>query len=239
MPATACTLPDGFQRAARLSAGRPGVQAPLVPKSSADREAVDVERFCQALSPDRCAERFPAGGAGGRQRLRRPDAEQLAVGDVHALQPGGGRARHRRLHAAEALGLRGPLVIDARIKPHHAPPLEEDPDVSAPRRCAGGAGSAALPDHLSEASSPSHAMQSKSAPLAVTRKLSIEEPAWLIVSPGFLDPGGGDSGCPHPNRVSSRMEAMARQMPTTSVRLRDSSKKRAPMPVSKRIMQTE
>ena len=27
-------------------------------------------------------------------------------------------------------GCRGSLVIDARIKPHHAPPLIEDPDVS-------------------------------------------------------------------------------------------------------------
>jgi 4-hydroxy-3-polyprenylbenzoate decarboxylase len=27
-------------------------------------------------------------------------------------------------------GCRGPLVIDARLKPHHAPPLVEDPDVS-------------------------------------------------------------------------------------------------------------
>ncbi|MCC9655395.1 UbiD family decarboxylase [Rhodopirellula halodulae] len=28
-------------------------------------------------------------------------------------------------------GCRGPLVIDARVKPHHAPPLIEDPDVTA------------------------------------------------------------------------------------------------------------
>jgi len=27
-------------------------------------------------------------------------------------------------------GCRGPLVIDARLKPHHAPPLVEDPDIS-------------------------------------------------------------------------------------------------------------
>jgi len=27
-------------------------------------------------------------------------------------------------------GCDGPLVIDARIKPHHAPPLEEDPAVT-------------------------------------------------------------------------------------------------------------
>ena len=28
-------------------------------------------------------------------------------------------------------GCRGPLVIDARLKPHHAPPVEEDPAVAA------------------------------------------------------------------------------------------------------------
>ena len=28
-------------------------------------------------------------------------------------------------------GCRGPLVIDARIKPHHAPPLEDDPKIEA------------------------------------------------------------------------------------------------------------
>ena len=27
-------------------------------------------------------------------------------------------------------GCRGPLVIDARLKPHHAPPLVEDPEVT-------------------------------------------------------------------------------------------------------------
>ena len=26
-------------------------------------------------------------------------------------------------------GCRGPLVIDARLKPHHAPPLVEDPEI--------------------------------------------------------------------------------------------------------------
>ena len=28
-------------------------------------------------------------------------------------------------------GCAGPLVIDARLKPHHAPPVEEDPAVTA------------------------------------------------------------------------------------------------------------
>ena len=40
------------------------------------------------------------------------------------------------IHGIEAFidekhwGCRGPLVIDARLKPHHAPPLIEDPDIS-------------------------------------------------------------------------------------------------------------
>jgi len=28
-------------------------------------------------------------------------------------------------------GCKGPLIIDARLKPHHAPPLTEDPKVTA------------------------------------------------------------------------------------------------------------
>ena len=59
------------------------------------------------------------------------DAGQLAVGDVHAVEPGGATcsgvgAFTRRKH----LGCRGPLVIDARLKPHMAPPLVEDPAVT-------------------------------------------------------------------------------------------------------------
>ena len=32
---------------------------------------------------------------------------------------------------AKHWGCHGPLVIDARLKPHHAPPVEEDPAVTA------------------------------------------------------------------------------------------------------------
>jgi 4-hydroxy-3-polyprenylbenzoate decarboxylase len=41
------------------------------------------------------------------------------------------------VHGVEAFtrqkhwGCRGPLVIDARLKPHHAPPVEEDPAITA------------------------------------------------------------------------------------------------------------
>ncbi|MBT7727494.1 MAG: UbiD family decarboxylase [Planctomycetaceae bacterium] len=40
--------------------------------------------------------------------------------DVHGI----GEATHQK-----HWGCTGPLVIDARLKPHHAPPVEEDPDV--------------------------------------------------------------------------------------------------------------
>ena len=45
-------------------------------------------------------------------------------------------------------GCRGPLVIDARLKPHHAPPLVEDPEVIAPRRRARRPRRPAARDHL-------------------------------------------------------------------------------------------
>lgn len=42
--------------------------------------------------------------------------------DVHGVEA---EIRHKHW------GCRGPLVIDARLKPHHAPPVEEDPAVTA------------------------------------------------------------------------------------------------------------
>jgi len=41
--------------------------------------------------------------------------------DIHGI---GAITRHKHW------GCTGPLVLDARIKPHHAPPLEEDPEIT-------------------------------------------------------------------------------------------------------------
>ena len=58
-------------------------------------------------------------------------AQQLPVGDLHAVESG---CRHRAVsassHSDKHWGCDGPLIIDARIKPHHAPPLEDDPAVA-------------------------------------------------------------------------------------------------------------
>ena len=120
-------LPDGFRRPARLPAGRAGGARAAVRRRRRRADAallriVRAERRDQSLSADR---------ARRRQRVHRPHAEQLPVGDVHAHQSGG---RHRtasaRSREQKHWGCRGPLVIDARIKPHHAPPLVEDPAVT-------------------------------------------------------------------------------------------------------------
>ncbi len=56
---------------------------------------------------------------------------QLAVGDVHAVGPGERRVTaSARSCSRKHWGCRGPLVIDARLKPHMPPPLEEDPAVT-------------------------------------------------------------------------------------------------------------
>ena len=102
-------------------------------------EIAMLRRLCRALGRERSTG-FPLIVLVDDSEFTAPIAEQLAVGDVHALQPGGRRARHRRVHAAEALGLHG-AAGDRR--PDQAAPRAAaggGPGGDAARRCAGGAG---------------------------------------------------------------------------------------------------
>jgi 4-hydroxy-3-polyprenylbenzoate decarboxylase len=89
----------------------------------------DVERFCQALAEatpptfplvvlvDDCD--FTARSL--RNWLWVTFTRSNPAADIHGL----GAFTHQK-----HWGCTGPLVIDARIKPHHAPPLEEDPAIT-------------------------------------------------------------------------------------------------------------
>ena len=109
------------------------MQAPSypVPASAPGLEVpADVERFVNAVRGQEEIERFPL-------ILLVDDSEFCAshlnnwiwvtftrsdpATDVHGVAA---ELRHKHW------GCAGPLVIDARIKPHHAPPLVEDPAVS-------------------------------------------------------------------------------------------------------------
>lgn len=117
-------LPPGFTHARVCMPGVLAIEGPRFAE-----EGAAVERFCRAISEQDPLNRFPL-------IVIVDDAEFAArtlnnfiwvtftrsnpAADVHGI---GSETRQKHW------GCRGSLVIDARIKPHHAPPLVEDPAV--------------------------------------------------------------------------------------------------------------
>jgi 4-hydroxy-3-polyprenylbenzoate decarboxylase len=124
-------LPDGFGDPEVCLPGVLAVQAPPYPADTprdADAPA-DVRRFCEALRPDALGG-FPLVllvddsefcGRHLNNWLWATFTRSDPAADVHGVG-----AQTRQKH----WGCAGPLVIDARVKPHHAPPLEEDAQVT-------------------------------------------------------------------------------------------------------------
>jgi 4-hydroxy-3-polyprenylbenzoate decarboxylase len=117
-------LPDGF-RDARVAL--PGVLAVAAPKY--DPEATRIEAFTGSVGPDDPIRAFPlivlVDDAEFASRSLRNFVwvvftRSNPAADVHGV----GSFIHEK-----HWGCSGPLVIDARIKPRHAPPLEDDPEV--------------------------------------------------------------------------------------------------------------
>lgn len=119
-------LPDGFGPAALCLPGILAVQAP--PAVPGDDRA--AERFCQAFTTHDSINQFPLiilvnDSAFAARSLNNllwvTFTRSNPAADVHGIGA---------FTTQKHWGCRGTLVIDARIKPHHAPPLEEDPAVS-------------------------------------------------------------------------------------------------------------
>ncbi len=123
------TLPGGFGPAWVCLPGVLAISGPPF-EPAADGTDDAVERFCAAVKPTDPLGRFPLmvivdDADFAAQSLANfvwvtftrsnPAADVYGVGSFV-------RQKH--------WGCQGPLVIDARIKPHHAPPLVEDPEVS-------------------------------------------------------------------------------------------------------------
>lgn len=122
-------LPPGFDDPRTVL---PGVLAIRGPRCAVQRE-VDplIEDFCQSFSPGGIIDRFPLivivddsqfAAASLGNFLWITFTRSSPATDVYGIG-----AESVRKH----WGCRGSLVIDARIKPHHAPPLEPDPAVAA------------------------------------------------------------------------------------------------------------
>ena len=117
-------LPEGF--------GGPRVVMPgvLVVEGRAKPQAADVERFCEGFKREDAIGRF-------RWVVVVDDSQFVAESLRNFLWVTFTRANPAAdIYGVESFthdkhwGCRGPLVIDARLKPHHAPPLVEDADVS-------------------------------------------------------------------------------------------------------------
>jgi 4-hydroxy-3-polyprenylbenzoate decarboxylase len=118
-------LPPGFESPRVALPGVLVLQAPAYAK--AGQRAVD--RLARAVRPDDPVGAFPLfvladdsdlTAASLRNFLWVTFTRSNPAADVHGV---GSFVRQKHW------GCDGPLVIDARIKPHHAPPLEEDPEV--------------------------------------------------------------------------------------------------------------
>jgi 4-hydroxy-3-polyprenylbenzoate decarboxylase len=119
------TLPEGFSEPRVVL---PGVLAICGPSHSAEMRV--LERQIGALADARALATFPLitlvddsrfAAASLNNWLWVTFTRSNPAADVHGVDS--------FIHAKH-WGCRGPLVIDARSKPHHAPPLEDDPAVT-------------------------------------------------------------------------------------------------------------
>jgi len=123
-------FPDGFSNPRVCLPGILAVQAPPFRKANAGREPPEIKRFCQAFQPADALNAFPLVVLVDDSEFTARTLNNFLwvtftrsnpAADVHGI---GSFIRQKHW------GCAGSLVIDARIKPHHAPPLEEDADVT-------------------------------------------------------------------------------------------------------------
>lgn len=106
----------------------PGIVAIRGPKYTVDRGRADLERFCNA----------PGLGLANFPLLVLVDDSDFAARSLNNFlwttftrsNPATDISGIDAFSEDKHWGCRGPLVIDARIKPHHATPLIEDPEIT-------------------------------------------------------------------------------------------------------------
>jgi 4-hydroxy-3-polyprenylbenzoate decarboxylase len=135
-------LPDGFGNPRVIMPGVLAIEAPRCetpnlhrfltpdPRHPTPDIAADIEQFCNAFSRDTPIARF-------RWIVIVDDSQFVTESLRNFLWVTFTRSNPAAdIHGIESFvhdkhwGCHGPLVIDARLKPHHAPPLVEDPEIT-------------------------------------------------------------------------------------------------------------
>lgn len=122
------TLPAGFEKPL---AAMPGVLVVQAPKSSADRGAEDaaILRFCESFETDNPVNQYPLIVLCDDAEFTAANIENLLWVTFTRSNPATDVYGIGAYTRAKHFGCEGSLVIDARIKPYHAPALEMDPTV--------------------------------------------------------------------------------------------------------------
>ncbi|MGC8639775.1 MAG: UbiD family decarboxylase [Isosphaeraceae bacterium] len=117
-------LPEGFRQPRVVLPGILAIEGP-----SFDTSIDHIAAFCQAIGPDDPIRSFPLF-------VIVDDSDFTARNETNFLwvtftrsNPAADIDGVDSFIVQKHWGCRGPLVIDARIKPHHAPPLLDDPEV--------------------------------------------------------------------------------------------------------------
>jgi 4-hydroxy-3-polyprenylbenzoate decarboxylase len=129
---TESRLPAEFTAKAAAIPGCLVIQAPPYDATTRDSRGMEaaVRTFCESFSPAEPINAFPLivlvddasfASATLRNFLWVTFTRSDPASDIHGIAT---------FMASKHWGCEGSLVIDARLKPHHAPPLEEDPDVA-------------------------------------------------------------------------------------------------------------
>jgi 4-hydroxy-3-polyprenylbenzoate decarboxylase len=121
-------LPAGF---AEPRVCLPGVLAVRSPPFAAgdDGACPHLRRFCAAFGPDDPLNRFPLVVLVDDSEMCARTLENFVWVTFTRSNPAVDVSGIAAATVHKHWGCRGALVIDARAKPHHAPPLEEDPAV--------------------------------------------------------------------------------------------------------------
>jgi 4-hydroxy-3-polyprenylbenzoate decarboxylase len=117
-------LPDGFRHPRVVW---PGILAIEGPRFAPGSDHLD--RFCRSIGPAHPLRPFPLFVIVDDSEFTARTQENFLWVTFTRSDPAADLDGVDAFTEQKHWGCRGPLVIDARIKPHHAPPLEDDPEI--------------------------------------------------------------------------------------------------------------
>lgn len=123
------TLPDGFRDPRLCLPGVVSIAGP--PFSRGDQEKdPSLGRLLAALESNHALDGFPLIVLADDSEFTSRSLNNFLWVTFTRSNPAADVHGVREFIRAKHWGCQGPLIIDARIKPHHAPPLVEDPEVT-------------------------------------------------------------------------------------------------------------